>query len=69
MDTMTGDTLEAPAQRHDRQPTRRLTREEQRELFRLRRVGALTALLEERADLRGVSRVADLLDDAVRWTA
>ena len=47
----------------------RRTREEYRELFRLRRVGALTALLETRSDLRGVSSVADHLDDAVRWSA
>jgi short subunit dehydrogenase-like uncharacterized protein len=32
-------------------------------------VGALTALLETRRDLRGVSSVADHLDDAVRWSA
>jgi hypothetical protein len=47
----------------------RPSREEYRELFRLRRVGALTALLETRRDLRGVSSVADHLDDAVRWSA
>ena len=44
-------------------------REAQREQFRLRRVQALAALLESRRDLRGVSAVADHLDDAVRWTA
>ena len=47
----------------------RPSREEYRELFRLRRVGALTALLDTRGDLRGVSSVADHLDDAVRWSA
>ena len=49
--------------------TSRARREDQREQFRLRRVQALTALLESRHDLRGVSAVADHLDDAVRWTA
>lgn len=49
--------------------TTRRSRAEERELFRLRRVGALVALLEQRTDLRGVSLVADHLDDAVRWTA
>ncbi len=49
--------------------TSRTRREAQREQFRLRRVQALTALLENRRELRGVSAVADHLDDAVRWTA
>lgn len=49
--------------------TSRADREAQREQFRLRRVQALTALLESRRDLRGVSAVADHLDDAVRWSA
>lgn len=47
---------------------RPLTREERRELFRLDRVRALSALLGTRAELRGVSAVADHLDDAVRWS-
>ena len=47
----------------------RARREEQREQFRLRRVQALTALLDSRRELRGVSAVADHLDDAVRWSA
>ncbi len=51
------------------QPTSRSHRETQREQFRLRRVQALTALLETRRELRGVSAVADHLDDAVRWSA
>ena len=56
---------------HSPQPpsTSRARREDQREQFRLRRVQALTALLESRQELRGVSAVADHLDDAVRWTA
>ena len=49
--------------------TTRARREDQREQFRLRRVQALTALLDSRQELRGVSAVADHLDDAVRWTA
>ena len=51
------------------QSTSRARREEQREQFRLRRVHALTALLDNRRELRGVSAVADHLDDAVRWSA
>ena len=42
---------------------------EARRDFRLRRTGDLTHLLTEREDLRGVHPVADLLDDAVRWSA
>lgn len=49
--------------------TTRARREDQREQFRIRRVQALTALLDNRRELRGVSAVADHLDDAVRWTA
>lgn len=44
-------------------------RTEQRFDLKLRRVGALTSLLSERKDLRGVNAAADLFDDAVRWTA
>ena len=56
---------------HSPQPqsTTRARREAQREPFRLRRVQALTALLDTRRELRGVSAVADHLDDAVRWSA
>ncbi len=46
-----------------------IDRNDARRDFRLRRTGALTSLLSEREDLRGVHAVADLLDDAVRWTA
>lgn len=46
-----------------------IDRSDARRDFRLRRTGALTSLLSEREDLRGVHAVADLLDDAVRWTA
>jgi hypothetical protein len=54
---------------HSPQPSTPVRREAQREQFRLRRVQALTALLDQRRDLRGVSAVADHLDDAVRWSA
>ena len=46
-----------------------IDRNDARRDFRLRRTGALTSLLSEREDLRGVHAIADLLDDAVRWTA
>jgi site-specific recombinase XerD len=42
---------------------------EKRAQFRLRHAVALTTLMEERADLRGVHALADHFDDAVRWTA
>ncbi len=42
---------------------------EKRTQFRLRHAHALTALMEERTDLRGVHALADHFDDAVRWTA
>jgi hypothetical protein len=42
---------------------------EQRAALRLRHAQALTALMEERADLRGVHALADHFDDAVRWSA
>lgn len=54
---------------HSPQPSTPVRGEAQREQFRLRRVQALTALLDHRRDLRGVSAVADHLDDAVRWSA
>ena len=41
----------------------------QRAELRLRHTQALTALMEERADLRGVHALADHFDDAVRWSA
>ena len=37
--------------------------------LRVRHAQALTSLMEERSDLRGVHALADHLDDAVRWTA
>ena len=51
-------------------PENRLdTLREQRAALRLRHAQALTTLMEERTDLRGVHALADHLDDAVRWTA
>ena len=50
-------------------PTHTGDRTDARWEFRLRRTGDLTHLLTEREDLRGVHAVADLLDDAVRWSA
>ena len=40
----------------------------QRAAFRDRHAQRLTSLLAERRDLRGVHPLADLVDDAVRWT-
>jgi hypothetical protein len=42
---------------------------EQRALLRLRHCAALTSLMVERADLRGVHALADTIDDAIRWSA
>ena len=42
---------------------------EQRAALRLRHAQALTTLMEERADLRGVHALADHFDEAVRWSA
>jgi hypothetical protein len=42
---------------------------EQRALLRLRHSAALTSLMVERTDLRGVHALADTIDDAIRWTA
>ncbi len=41
----------------------------QRREFRLRHARALTGLMDQRTDLRGVHALADLVDDAVRWSA
>jgi hypothetical protein len=46
-----------------------LERAARRNDLRLRRTQALTHLLVRRQDLRGVNAAADLLDDAVRWSA
>jgi hypothetical protein len=42
---------------------------QQRTLLRLRHAQALTSLMGEREDLRGVHALADYFDDAVRWSA
>ena len=42
---------------------------EQRDRFRTRHARALTGLMSQRSDLRGVHALADLVDDAVRWSA
>ena len=42
---------------------------EQRAALRLRHAQALTSLMDERTDLRGVHALADHFDDAVRWSA
>jgi hypothetical protein len=40
-----------------------------RAALRDRHAHRLTQLMEQRRDLRGVNRLADFVDDAVRWTA
>ena len=42
---------------------------ERRAQLRDRHVQGVTRLMEQRSDLRGVLPLADLVDDAVRWTA
>jgi hypothetical protein len=42
---------------------------EQRAKLRLRHAQAITTLMDERSDLRGVHALADYFDDAVRWSA
>lgn len=42
---------------------------EKRAAFKLRHARGLTELMGERSDLRGVHALADMVDDAVRWTA
>jgi hypothetical protein len=42
---------------------------EQRAQLRLRHAQAITTLMVERDDLRGVHALADYFDDAVRWSA
>ncbi len=45
------------------------TLREQRVRLRIRHAQALTSLMEERTDLRGVHALADHFDEAVRWSA
>ncbi|GAB3195780.1 hypothetical protein GCM10027062_03460 [Nocardioides hungaricus] len=42
---------------------------ERRAALRVRHTQALTSLMEERADLKGVHALADYFDEAVRWSA
>jgi hypothetical protein len=42
---------------------------QQREKLETRHAQGLARLMGARADLRGVHALADLVDDAVRWTA
>ncbi|WP_243058652.1 hypothetical protein [Nocardioides sp. SR21] len=42
---------------------------ERRTNLRLRHAQAITSLMEERTDLRGVHALADYFDEAVRWSA
>lgn len=44
-------------------------RRAQRSTLKAKHAQSLTTLLGTRNDLRGVSSLADHLDDAVRWTA
>ena len=55
MDDPTTDSLEQARQ--------------QRAELRVRHAQALSALMDERDDLRGVHALADYFDDAVRWSA
>jgi hypothetical protein len=50
-------------------PDRELDRLRERAQLRLRHAQALTSLMDERTDLRGVHALADYFDDAVRWSA
>lgn len=42
---------------------------QQRERLETQHSHALTSLMAERRDLRGVHALADFVDDAVRWSA
>ena len=42
---------------------------ERRTALRVKHTQALTALMDERADLKGVHALADYFDEAVRWSA
>jgi hypothetical protein len=41
----------------------------QRAALKVRHARGLTTLMNQRDDLRGVHALADLVDDAVRWSA
>lgn len=58
----------------DQRPTRPIPSDldrirEQRERLETRHAQGIARLMTARADLRGVHALADLVDDAVRWTA
>lgn len=60
----------SPLSRDDERALRRAERlREQRERLQTRHSHALTSLMDSRRDLRGVHALADLVDDAVRWSA
>jgi hypothetical protein len=42
---------------------------ERRAALRVKHTQALTTLMDERADLKGVHALADYFDEAVRWSA
>ena len=42
---------------------------ERRIALRTRHAQSVARLMQQRADLRGVTPLADFVDDAVRWTA
>ncbi|MBF4163539.1 hypothetical protein [Nocardioides acrostichi] len=44
-------------------------RQDQRRALRLRHSSQISSLMSQRDDLRGVSALADIVVDAVRWTA
>lgn len=44
-------------------------RRDKRDEAEVRRARGIVELLDDRTDLRGVYAMADLVDDAVRWTA
>ena len=44
-------------------------RRAQRSTLKAKHAQSLTKLMDTRSDLRGVSSLADHLDDAIRWTA
>jgi hypothetical protein len=44
-------------------------RRDQREALKSRHAEHLARLMAQRDDLRGVHALADLVDDAIRWTA
>lgn len=65
----TPDTTDTPAVLHGPAEERDQRILDQRARFRVRHARALTDLMGQRDDLRGVHALADLVDDSVRWTA